>query len=142
QLLERVARLQTELVQLRASPRIGVECLGLAARVVQRAHEEPPEGLPQPVLRDEALELSDDVAGQTELDVGLDALLQRDEAEILEPPRLRQRELLVLELGERGPAPELERLAEQCSPGFSRRRPCVPDELLEAACVGVLAEDA
>ena len=61
------------------------------------------------MLRDERLELADDVAVPPELEVGLDPLLERGDAKLLQPSDLGLRELLERELGERGPTPELER---------------------------------
>ena len=52
----------------------------------------------------------------TELDVGLDPLLERDEAELAQAPSLRLRPVLERELGQRGATPELERMAEKQPP--------------------------
>ena len=63
--------------------------------------------------RDERLELADDVAVAAELEVGVDPLLDRDEAQLLEPADLRLRQVVERELGERRAAPERERADEQ-----------------------------
>ena len=52
-------------------------------------------------------------AGAAELDVGRDPLLDRDEPELVEPPRLGLRPVLEGELGERRAAPEVERAHEE-----------------------------
>jgi threonine synthase len=64
------------------------------------------------VLCDQRLELGDHVALPAELHVDGDPFLDRDEAKILEPPRLALRELLGGKLGQGGPAPECERVPE------------------------------
>ena len=48
-----------------------------------------------------------------EREVGVDPLLEHDRAELLEPRDLVLRERLVQEVGERGAAPERERLAKR-----------------------------
>src|SRR5439155_23773372 len=48
------------------------------------------------------------------LDVGLDALLEQRQPELLEARDLALRESLEVELLERGPAPEIESVAELC----------------------------
>ena len=65
------------------------------------------------MLGDEGLELGDERRVPAEREVGLDPLLERREPQLLEPLDGRARERLVGEVGERRPAPELERLAEQ-----------------------------
>ena len=65
------------------------------------------------MLADERLELGDDVGRAAELDVGRDPLLDRDEAQLVEPADLGLRPVLERELGERRAAPERERPEEQ-----------------------------
>ena len=52
------------------------------------------EALPQRVLGDEPFELADDVAVATELEIGVDALRESGETELVQPPDLRLREVL------------------------------------------------
>ena len=66
---------------------------------------------------DERLELGDELCVAPEREVRLDALLERDGAQLLEPRDLRLRERLVEEVGERGAAPERERLAQRALGG-------------------------
>ena len=73
---------------------IGLERLGLAPRAVEREHQLAAERLAQRVLADERLELADHVAVPPELEIGVDALPQRDEPELLEAADLRLREVL------------------------------------------------
>ena len=75
-----------------------------------------------------------------ELQLGLDAPLERAEAELGEATRSRARERLAAELGEPGPAPEGERIGEELR--ASRRilgRPGRLGERLEAAEVVLVA---
>jgi hypothetical protein len=63
------------------------------------------------------LQLADQLAGSAEGEVGLDALLDADQAQLFEPHDLRLREGIEPEVGECRPAPERER-----SPQRPRRR--------------------
>ena len=67
--------------------------------------------LPQRMLGDQRLELADDVALMPERELGLDPQLDRGQAKLLEPRALVPGERL-RELGQRGAAPERERLAQ------------------------------
>ena len=68
-------RLDAEFVdETGAGSLIHVQSLRLPARTVQRHHELAQEALPQRVLGDEPLELADDVAVATELEIGVDPL--------------------------------------------------------------------
>ena len=102
QLLERRARLDPELVDERA-PRVLVhlERLGLPARPVEREHQLAAEPLAQRMLRDERLELADELGVAPELELGVDPLLERRQPQLLEPRDLRLRERLEREVGER-----------------------------------------
>ena len=112
---DRLARLEAELVESRPVGVVGAERIGLAARRVERAHDELAGPLAQRMLPDERLELRDDVGGAAELDVGRDPLLPGDEAELVEPPCLGLRPVLEGELGERRATPEVERPKEERS---------------------------
>src|SRR5215207_10293741 len=59
---------------------------------------------------DERLELADDVRMATELDVGLEAVLQTGQAQLREPRHLALGEGLIHDVGEGSSAPEQERL--------------------------------
>ena len=123
-LLQPPARLDPELVDEPASRvLVGLQRLGLAPSGVERVHQLLHEAFPQRVDGDQRFQLDDHVPVAAELHVGGDPLLQGDEPELLEPPRLALRELLGRELGERRPAPERERLAEHDRPLLRRRQP-------------------
>jgi hypothetical protein len=92
---------------------------------------------------DERLELADEVSPAPRPQVGVDALLEGDQAQLLEPGDLRLGELLVAEVGERGPVPEAERLAESgrgelVLPARSQRL-CLPHQAFEPVQVELVA---
>ena len=103
------------------------------------------EPLAQRMLRDQRLELADDVAVMPERQVGLDPPLERGEAQLLEARALVPCERL-RELGQRGPAPERERVAQQLA-RLLGHRPCasacasVGDRALEAGEVELVVAD-
>ena len=78
--------------------------------------------------RSERLELADDLTVEAELDVGVDALLERIEPQLLQAPDLALRELLAREIGERRAPPERER-----RPSSSARSPAERARLDEQA---------
>ncbi len=83
--LELPARLQAELgVETGARRLIERECLGLAAGPVQRDHQLRDEALSIGVRVDVCPELADELAVATEGELRLDALLDGDEAQLLE----------------------------------------------------------
>jgi hypothetical protein len=97
------------------------------------------------VLRDEPLELTDELGVAPESEVGLDPQLCGSHPEIVEPRCGRTGERLALEPGKRPTAPQIESLAEQ-GPGPSR----IPsleglatplEEILEDVEVDLLALD-
>ena len=137
QLLQRLSRLDTELVDERA-PRVlvDVERLRLAPRPVERQHQLGAQSLAQRVLGDERLELAGEAAVTSERQVGLDPVLERREVQLLESHDGRLGERLVREVGKSRAAPEAQRLAKTacCAPGITRRgsSSSVRDESLEA----------
>jgi hypothetical protein len=62
---------------------------------------------------DQGLELADELRVLPEYELGLDARLERDQAQLVEPRRLDLCERLVRDVVERRPAPERERVARQ-----------------------------
>ena len=64
------------------------------------------------MLEDERLELRHEVAAAAELELGVDQILPRCQAQLLQPPRLADADLVVGEVGERRAAPECERRAQ------------------------------
>ena len=113
QLPERGRGLEAELL-VECLPRcaIGLERLGLAAAAVQRQHELATQPLAQRMLPHERLELADQLRVPSAAQVGLDAVLEQCEPQLLEPADLRLRERLEDEIGERRSAPERQRLPQ------------------------------
>ena len=68
---------------------------------------------PQRVLRDEALELADQLGVTAQLEFGVDQLLAGSRAKLFEPSHLDVYEGLEREVGQRRPAPEAECLAQE-----------------------------
>ena len=77
----------------RARVPVRLERLGLSARAVEREHQLAAQALAMGVLRDQRLQLADQLGVAAERKVGLDALLERREAQVVEPA--------ALDLGER-----------------------------------------
>ena len=112
QLLKRRARVDPQLVD--ESPArflVGVQGLCLPTRLVQRGHQTPPQALAERVLRDERLELSDELGVAPECKVGVDPELHRCQPDLLEPGDRRLGEAFVGELRERRASPERQRVA-------------------------------
>src|SRR4051812_19562301 len=85
---------------------------------------------------DERLDLADQLTVQPGAEVGLDPVLRRREAQLLETGDLGLRERLVQEVGEGGAAPERERRVEGAAGSAElarlEGRPALTCQLLEA----------
>ncbi len=114
------SRLEPELVDERA-PGVAeaLQRVGLPARPVEREHVLRAQALAHRLLAHEALELRHELDVTTETEVGLDALLDRGETQLLEPRGAVLREPLVGEIAQRRPAPQRQR---RCA-GARRRGP-------------------
>ena len=143
ELLERRPGVDAELLDERpASALEHVQRVGLPAAAVEREHQLAAQALAKRVLRDERLELRHQLVMAAERQVGVDAILDRRETELLQPGDLALRERLVPELGQRLPAPERERLAQAGRPllrivALSRLR----DQRLEPGQVDLAGRD-
>jgi hypothetical protein len=131
--LKRRARLDPELVdeQTPCIP-IHAERFRLSAGAIERQHELSARPFAQWMLADEYLELPDELDVASEIEVCLDAPLDRSQAQLFEAKDLGLREWLVREVGESRPAPDAERIAEQSRGLVGRGQPCLLDEPLEA----------
>ena len=111
---ERRARLDTQLVcEHTPGLAIGLERVRLPARAVERDHELASQPLVERMLRDERLELADQLEMTSQGKLGLHACRDTGDTEILEPRDRALGKGLVDEVGERRPAPELERVAQR-----------------------------
>jgi hypothetical protein len=109
---EVLARLEAQLPeQARTRSPVHVERLGLPARSVEREHELGGEALAQRVLVDERLELRNELRVPALGQIAREAAFERRKPQFLEPLDLGLRERLECEIAQRGPAPQLERLA-------------------------------
>ena len=105
-LLESRARVDPELICERlAGVVVGLECLGLPPGPIEGQHQLASEPLAERMHLRQSLELADHLAPQTELEVGVDPLLEGVEPQFVEPPDLALRERLEGEIGERRAAP-------------------------------------
>jgi hypothetical protein len=107
QLLKGTTRLDAELLdQDTARLVVGVQRLSLPRRAIEGEHELPAQALPERMLRDERLQLTDQVGVSTELEVRGNSFLERNGAQLFQPANLRLGERLEGEVGKRRPAPE------------------------------------
>ena len=80
---------------------------------IEGEHQLPAQALPKRVLGDERLQHADELLVAAELEVGVDAIGERRQANLLESPDLRLGEGLEGEIGEGWSAPERERFEER-----------------------------
>ena len=135
ELLQRRAGLDAELLdEQRPAVAVTRERLGLAAAAVERDHELAARPLAQGLFLDERLELGDEPGVLSQLEVGVDPLLQRIEPQLGKPAACRLCERLFAELGQRRTAPEVERLPQEHGlPRGLARGARLIGQLLEAA---------
>ena len=126
--LELDARLQSELPrQLVPGRPVGAQGLRLTSGPVEREHELPPQALTEGMVGDQDLQLADEIRMATGGEIGVDALLERDEAQLLKSGDLRLQPPLVDQVGQRWAAPQCERLVQ-----LARRRDRVGQARLAA----------
>ena len=117
------------------------ECLGLPARAVEREHQLAAQALTQRVLPNERLELAHQASVIPERQLGLDPLLDGDEAQLFQSRNLRLGEPLVRELSQRRAAPQAQRLPQLGSraPGITAREraPSFGKQRLKPADIGL-----
>ena len=112
ELLEGRRRLDAELVDEHPpSFLVGLERFRLSTGAIEGEHQLTASALPKRVLSHERLELAHEPRGSAELELRLDPLLDRRQAQLLEARGLVLRKGLVREVAERWSAPELERFA-------------------------------
>src|SRR5262249_25496581 len=117
------------------------ERVRLPARAVEREHQLPAQTLAQRMLLDELIELWNELAITAEGEVRLDPSLECADAQLLQPRDRRLRERLVRQFGNRRPAPEAERLAEQRRGVRGLRVLGLRQQLLEAVDVQLAPPD-
>ena len=133
QLSQPAARLDAELLGERgARGPVDLERLALTPAAIEREHELTSEPLAEGVRDHEGFELPDDLRVMAAGEIGADALLERENAQLLQSLDLRLRESLVGQVGERRAAPQCERLAQQSPGDFRLGARGLGDEPLEA----------
>ena len=120
---------------------VDVERLGLTAGAIESKHQLTTQPLSERELGDERLELGDEARPLPELEVGVDALLDRLHTELLEPADLCLGEGLERQIREWRSPPERERLPQLRRALQSLSRPRLGDETLEAAEIDTLSFD-
>ena len=134
--LQVLARLDPDLVERRAQVPVHVERLALPPRAVEREHELRPQALAVRMRGDQRLQLAGHLGVTSELEVGVDSVLDRGEAQVVEPAAFDLGEGLSSELRQSRPAPERDRLADRVRGAVrsarGERGATVPDEALEA----------
>ena len=118
QLLKRRRRLDAQLLHEHPTGfLVRLERLGLPSAPIQGEHELPAGSLPERIVAHEPFELPDELRSAAKFQLGLDPLLDRGQAELLEAGRFVLGEALVGEVAERCAAPELERFPHRARPG-------------------------
>src|SRR5438876_834275 len=140
QLAQLDPRLQSELVaQVVAGRGVELKRFRLAPAAVEGEHCLRLHTLARAVLGCEACQLRQELRVAAERQLRLGPLLERDQAELIEPLRLRTGKLLVRDLAVGPSAPKPERTAKErgCEQGISlaRGRSPIGHELLEACGV-------
>ena len=129
------ARLDAQLlVQDLAGAVEGLEGIGLAARAVQRQHQLAPQPLPVGVVGQQRLQLGDQPAVPTEGQVGLDAVLQRGQAQRLQAGPFRLQGGHLVQVGQQRSPPQ----AQPRSKLVGGRLRVVADQGAAARCGQVL----
>ncbi len=140
---QRVARLQSQVVAQRPSRcLVRGERVRLAAAAVERQHLRLAVVLPVWMERHQGVELRDERPVPAELQVGVDPLVERDQARLLQVRELGVRNAVVGQVGQGRAAPEGERLAEQRRGGLGAGAGRACAELLEAPEVELAVLDA
>ncbi len=117
ELLQLRRRVEAELVGEREPRRpVDLERLGLPAAAIERDHQLAAQPLAERVRGDQRLELADERRVPAQRELGVDPLLERCNAQLVQPRRFAPRELLLVEIGERRTAPEGERLGQERRP--------------------------
>ena len=107
---ERRPGLERELVgEETAALLVHLQRVGLPARAVEREHQLAAQALAERIRRHQPLQLRDELRVSAKLELRVDALLKRAEAQPLETIGLGAREVLIAKVGKRLAAEERER---------------------------------
>ena len=145
--LQRRGRIEPEGLDQQPPRRtVDLQGFGLSSGAVEREHQLAAGPLAQRMRCDECLELGHDAVVAPEHKLRLEAVLQRRQAQLLQPLNSGSRERLVRQVGEGRSPPDAERLAEQRDrrsivAAASRAR-CLRGQALEAGEVELLRRAA
>ena len=144
--LQRRARLDAELLHHRPAGRlVGGQRFWLPPAAVQGNHQLLVQPLAQRALGNQRLQLANNVGVMAEREIGFDPVLEDAGPQVLQPGDLHLRERLIAEIGQRGAAPQRQRLAEvrRRLAGRVRRQrlPPLPGQALEPAHIDMLVLD-
>ena len=114
---------------------VGLQRLRLAPRAIQGQHQLAAQPLPQRVVCDQIAQLAHELPGATHREIGVHAVFDRGETELLEPRDHRLRERLIGKIRQWRTPPDLQRLAQH-----RRRLLCVPGRERVATALGQLPE--
>ena len=92
------------------------------------------------MLGNQDLELADELGRAAEGEIGVDPILQRREAKLLEAPDSRSRPRLVGELDQRRAAPQRERLPQSVGRDLRLRASSLGHESLEAVQIDAVRD--
>ena len=110
---ERGRRLDAQLIdEVAPVILVGAQRLDLTPGAIERQHELRTRALPERVCIDRPFELTDELHMASELELRIDAVLDRGDAQLLETGGLGAGKVVVRELCERGTAPESQRGVE------------------------------
>ena len=125
---------------------VDIQRLALTPGPIQGEHELPAQALAQRLRRHEPLQLAHELGTAAHRQIGLDAILDRGRAQVLQARDLGRRERLERHVGQRRPAPLPERRAQPrrralVAPG-RQRAPPLRAQPLEPAEVKLVRLDA
>ena len=142
QLLQLAPGVGSQLVDERAARvGVGLQRVRLSPRAIERDDELPSQPLAVRLAGDELLQLGDELHVAAERKVGVDPLLERREAELVEV-RGRLARRLSCEIGERGTAPEREGLSQAVGGGGRLGAVGLLDEVPERVEIELARRDA
>jgi hypothetical protein len=140
---QRGARLESELrIESLAHVAENVERLGLASAAIEREHQLAAEAFAEGMLGGQGSQLADELGVSSELEVGVNALLERGQAKLFESCRLDGREGLGRDARKRWSAPEREGVGEHARTLRRLELRGLSDEVLEAVEVELSGIDA
>ena len=129
-------RIEAKLLDQPVPRRLKVrERFGLPACPIESTRQLAQQSLAKRMLRDERLQLGDELPAPAKRKIGVDPIFERDQPPLLQPLRFDCCERLVEYVGQRGAPPERERASQRrrCLGRIAARQllPATPKELLE-----------